>query len=70
MFQFRNYLRAVVNAFVIGHVTPFLYKQPCFECTEVFFIEHFFHVILFSSMQKRGRQEIKQMVGSHYFCRF
>ena len=38
MFQFRNQLRAVVNAFVIGHVTPFLYKQPCFECTEVFFI--------------------------------
>ena len=36
-FQFRNYIRAVVNAFVIGHVTPFLYKQPCFECTEVFF---------------------------------
>ena len=36
-FQFRNYIRAVDNAFVIGHVTPFLYKQPCFECTEVFF---------------------------------
>ena len=36
-FQFRNYIRAVVNAFVIGHVTPFLYKQPCFECIEVFF---------------------------------
>ena len=35
-FQFRNYIRAVVNGFVIGHVTPFLYKQPCFECTEVF----------------------------------
>ena len=22
---------------MIGHVTPFLYKQPCFECSEVFF---------------------------------
>ena len=46
-FQFRNYIRAAVNAFVIGHVTLFLYKQPCFECTEVFFILHFFRVILF-----------------------
>ena len=46
-FQFRNYIRAAVNAFVIGHVTPFLYKQPCLECTEVFFILHFFRVILF-----------------------
>ena len=36
-FQFRNYIRAVVNASVIGHVTPFLHKQLCFECTEVFF---------------------------------
>ena len=45
-YQFRNNIRAAVNAFVI-HVTPFLYKQPCFECTEVFFILHFFRVILF-----------------------
>ena len=37
-FQFRNYIRAIVQCFrdswVTGHVTPFLYKQPCFECTE------------------------------------
>ena len=35
-FQFRNYIRATVNALLIGHVTPLLWTQPCFECTEIF----------------------------------
>ena len=34
--QFRNYIRARVNALLIGHVTPPLWTQPCFECTEIF----------------------------------
>ena len=33
--QFRNYIRARVNALLIGHVTPPLWTQLCFECTEI-----------------------------------
>ena len=37
--QFRNYIRARANALLIGHVTPPLWTQPCFECTDLFLVK-------------------------------
>ena len=51
-FQFRNYIRAVVNASVIGHVTPFLHKQ------RVLNVQKSFYVITLRRGRTRTREQL------------